>query len=276
LTRRFLLPDAFPTALLALALAAVSGCGTPEDKSPPPGVEPAAGDIAPTALANYLSRHEINTAEVRQGAQAALRAGKTYRKSIKDERGRPTQVGVSLDRRNILVVTTTRRDVCPDCQGSGTRETPLEMMERANVALRCLRCKGSGTLDRFKVEKKYILNPEDYADPARARAFIRDRSLEGAPPETADWLARLASESPRERAAACAWLDRNYVREGVFFQDLMPLLAKANKREENSKVMVWQFWAGRGDPALKDRAYYRVYADARTGKINRKGFCPEQ
>ena len=54
------------------------------------------------------------------------------------------------------------------------------------------------------------------------------------------------------------------------------MLNRAQFREQSPKkeLMVWQFWAGRGIPG-ETRAYYRIYASAKTGKVTRAGFYRE-
>lgn len=103
---------------------------------------------------------------------------------------------------------------------------------------------------------------------------MAQKAFSGAPAAAPQWVERLASGNPRDRLAACAWLDENYVREGAFFQDIMPMLKKARYFDSNEKkrTMVWQFWAGKDLPEERDRAYYRIYADSKSGKITSKGF----
>jgi hypothetical protein len=92
------------------------------------------------------------------------------------------------------------------------------------------------------------------------------------------WVERLVSKNPAERLAACEWLDKNYVRVGGQFTDIDPMLRKARYHESNDKkrIMVWQFWAGRDVPGASRKAFYRIYANSKSGKITEKGFYPQK
>lgn len=263
----------------ALLLLAACGCGESDNVRvgyKPAGKDLARADLHPDRLAAYLARSDLATVGVVRDARQAIAQGRAYRENIKDQRMRDTLATVFLDRRNQLHIVTMREEDCPACGGSGTRKVGMETLEKLRVDFRCLTCEGKKTLDHHVIEKYYVLQADDYSDPEAARRAIRDLYYLNAPADTERYVHAVAADDPRERLAACVWLDRNWIREGVAFTQYQPMLDKARAHEvsEKKEVMVWQFWAGRGLPGEEQRAYYRVYADLKTGKVTRKGFFP--
>ena len=268
-------------AACALAAALAAGC-LDSDSSRLGSYAPdkdnvAAVDLSPAAMADYLARSSLATPEVTRDALNAVRSGKTYRQRVKDQEGRGTLATVYVDPDNALHVVTFRTETCPVCQGTGTRPSPFGAMDKVSVNLRCLRCDGNKTLKNYADERRYLLSANDFTDPAAAAARLQATMMRDAGPEAMKWINALASQDPRERLAACIWLDRNFVREGVRFQTLMPMLEKNRfyEKSDEKKMMAWQFWAGLDLPGEEARVYYRVIADTRTGKVIRKGFFPD-
>lgn len=241
---------------------------------------PAKGDniqinMNPYSLGKYLTESQVNRPEILNEVKAQLEKGGYYRKRTKDQKTRPTILTVYVDKDYMLHIVTNRSDTCDECKGTGTRTSPFgKLTGKVAVSFRCQKCKGSGVLENNTTEKFYILSAEDFADPKVGRKVMADRAYSHAPSGAEAWVERLTSKNPRERLQACEWLDENYVREGMFFQDIMPMLKKARFYDSNEKrrLMVWQFWAAKDLPDERDRAYYRIYADTKSGKITRKGF----
>lgn len=230
-------------------------------------------------LSKYLAECELNRPEVVAEIHATLKEGKYYRKSTKDQKGRPVTITAHVNPQYMFRIVTWRNDTCPTCNGSGKREIPFDQITKSvQVNLNCLDCEGKGVLENHSTEKYFVLSPEDFAQPVEGRRIMADRAYSNAPQGAEAWVEKLASKDPKERLEACLWLDKNYVREGVEFQSLMPMLKKARYHEANAKkrIMVWQFWAGKDLPNEKNRAYYRIYANSKNGRITQKGFYAMQ
>lgn len=266
---------------LALMLFCLAGYGFSMEKSFSWTMAPGRGDaiqinLAGYQLSRYLAECEVNRPEIVAGVKSALDSERMhYRESVRDQKRRGTILTVYVDRDHILHIVTHRNETCPDCGGSGTRAKPFgRLSTNVNIRFRCLRCDGEGEIPNFTNERYFSLSSEDFENPEEGRALFADKAYANAPPEAQQWVERLVSTNPRERLAACEWLDSHYVRTGVFFQDIMPMLKKARYYENNEKrkMMVWQFWAGKDIPGERKREYYRIYADAKNGKITRKGF----
>ncbi len=231
--------------------------------------------ISPYSLGKYLAECQVNRPEIVAEVKKELDAGGHYRKRTKDQKGKATILTVYVDTSHMLHIVTNRDDACPKCNGTGIGEAPIgKVTKKIGVNFRCINCKGSGVLKGNTTEKYFILSAEDFSNPEVGRQIMADKAYAKAPTGAEGWVERLASKNPRERLAACEWLDENYIREGMFFQDVMPMLKKARYYDSNEKkkIMVWQFWAGKDLPDERDRAYYRVYADSRSGKVTDKGF----
>jgi hypothetical protein len=250
---------------------------------------PAQGDniraeLAAFPLSKYLEVCQVSRPDVVNEVKSLLADGKYYRKRIVDQKGKGTLLTIYVDSDNILHIVTFRDETCPDCKGTGKRAElfggaiPTGITRNVAVRFKCLKCNGEGVLKNYTNERFFTLSPEDYEDVESARRYFALRAYSDAPPLTRQWVERLASPNPRERLAACQWLDQNYVRTGMFFQDIMPMLSKARYHETNEKrkMLVWQFWAGKDVPNERKRYYYRIYADAKTGKVARKGFFSEK
>ncbi len=227
------------------------------------------------ALGKYLNACQINRPEILNETKAKLENGEYYRKRTKDQRGKNATVTIYVDNDYMLHITTWRDEPCPTCNGTGKRAAPFDKVSsQVSVQFRCLECDGEGVLKNHMTEKYFLLSAEDFENPQEGRQVFSNRAYAEAPEGAEMWVERLVSKDPVERLRACEWLDRNYVREGAFFQDIMPMLKKARYYDSNEKkrIMVWQFWAGKDMPNEKNRAYYRIYADTKSGKITKKGF----
>lgn len=230
-------------------------------------------------LSKYLAECELNRPEVVAEIHAAFKEGRYYRKSTKDQKGRPVTITAHVNPQYMFRIVTWRDDTCPKCNGTGKREIPFDQITKNLQAnFNCLDCKGKGVIENNSTEKYFILSPEDFAQPTEGRQIMKDRAFAGAPAGADVWVEKLASKNPKDRLDACVWLDANYVRVGTEFQNIMPMLKKARYHEANAKrrIMVWQFWAGKDIPVERNRAFYRVYADTKTGKVTKKGFFPAQ
>lgn len=241
-----------------------------------PGSGDAIGvDLAPFQLSRYLGECEVNRPEIVNEVKERLDKGEYYRERTRDQRNRATTLTVYVDSDLVLHIVTWRREKCPECGGTGTRAQPFKQMTgRVGLRFKCLKCDGEGEIPNYVNERYFTLSSEDFSDPRIGRAVFARRAYANAPSGAEQWVERLASADPRERLAACEWLDQNYVKRGAFFQDIMPMLRKARFHEANEKrkMLVWQFWAGKDLPDERRRAYYRIYADSRDGKIVRKEF----
>lgn len=230
-------------------------------------------------LGKYLSECEVNRPEILREVKETLEEGKFYRKATKDQKGKNARITINVTPDYMLRIVTNRNDTCPTCKGTGRLSLPFEKMTRSvNVARKCLECNGKGYYENNTTEKYFILSAEDFEDPKEGRRVMAEKSYSGAPRGAEEWVERLVSKDPRERLEACEWLDQHYVRVGVQFQTLMPMLKKARYQEadEKTRVMVWQFWAGRDIPEEKERAFYRIYVNTKSGKVTKKGFYAMQ
>ncbi len=280
---RFALAPLVVAALAAVAFAAAAA----GERAFSWSVAPAQGDFVAAKLkefnlGKYLENCQINRPEILREVKASLDAGKFYRQRTRDQRGKPALITVNVNPDYQLRIVTHRDETCEVCGGTGSRRIPTNRLDRFTgglaAGLRCYNCKGDGILEQETREKYFVLSPEDFEDSRAARAMLASKDFEGAPEDTALWVERLVSKDPRERLAACEWLDKNYVRVGGQFTAIDPMLRKARYHEANDKehTMVWQFWAGRDVQGESRRAFYRVYANTRSGKITEKGFYPQK
>ncbi len=241
---------------------------------------PARGDyvgvnLNPYNLSKYLAECEINRPEILQDVRLALKEGEYYRKATTDQKDRHATITINVDQDYMLRIVTLRNDTCKECNGTGRLDLPFgQFTKSVQVARKCRACDGKGYLEQHTTEKYFILSPEDFQDPREGRAIMARRSFSNAPDGAAKWVERLVSKDPRERLAACEWLDENYVKVGGQFQNIMPMLKKARYQEANEKkkIMVWQFWAGKDIPDERKRAFYRIYVNTKSGKVTQKGF----
>lgn len=241
---------------------------------------PAGGDFIGVTLnqyylGKYLAECRVNRPEILNEVKSQLAKGGFYRKSTKDQRGKAVTLTVNVNPDYMLRVVTWRDEDCSACGGTGRGKAPLEKFtKQVAVNFNCVHCEGKGILEKHTTEKYFVLSSEDFENPEEGRKIMARRAYSGAPQGAEAWVERLVSKNPAERLEACLWLDRNYVRVGLEFQKIQPMLKKARYHEANNdkRIMVWQFWAGRGIDKEKKRAYYRIYADTKTGKITKKGF----
>ncbi len=245
---------------------------------------PARGDyvavkLNPYNLGRYLSEAEVNRPDILVEVKTTLSEGNYYRKQTVDQKERPVRLTVSVNRDYMLRIVTTRNDPCPNCKGTGRTDLPFaKLSKNIAVAKKCLECNGKGYFPDNQTEKYFILSPEDFENPKEGRRIMQDLAYAKAPEGAEDYVEMLVSKNPQKRLEACEWLDRNYVRVGGDFQNIMPMLKKARYHEENEKkrIMVWQFWAGKDIPEERERAFYRIYVNSRSGKIKEKGFYPQR
>lgn len=265
------------TALLpaALLVAALAGCdldvpvlGGPSDASAVP--------IRARALGRYLAEVEMDVPEVVSAATGHLHRGKVYRERVRDQRGRWTLTTIWMDpeQPRLLQIRLKRDMVCPDCDGTGTRESAIDV----GLTFMCRTCDGSGVLENQVIPRRYILSDADLEAGAELPGtYAATERLKERPPTAAEQrrIDQLISDDPRERLAALRWLEANYLREGHFFHEYMPMLRKARRIETDpdNRITVYQFWAGK--EAVPDQAYYRVYVDARSGRVEETGFVNE-
>lgn len=239
------------------------------------------GDVSEVAIQGFLAEMELARPELVAAVAQAMNEGRRYRQRVRDQKLRWALVTAWLDRdqQDVFNVVVKRDATCPRCRGSqisreGWRGKAHSLTDRVSVEFQCPECEGTGIIKNDVTKRSWILEPGDYVDAAAAKQRHLADAYEGAPPETRDWVAKLASEDARTRLEACLWLDANYVREGVFFRKYSPMLAKARRHESNAKRSVYQFWAGRDAPGEEQRAYYRIYVDNESGKITQTGFYP--
>ncbi len=235
--------------------------------------------LNPYNLGKYLSEAEVNRPELLTEIRDTLAEGNYYRKQTTDQKDRPVRLTVSVNQDYMLRIVTIRNDTCPECKGSGRTNLPFgKITGSIAVAKKCIECNGKGYFPDNLTEKYFILSSEDFENPKEGRRILNEKAYANAPEGAEDYVAMLVSKNPKKRLAACEWLDKNYVRVGGDFQDIMPMLKKARYQEENEKrrIMVWQFWAGKDIPEERDRAFYRIYVNSKNGKIKEKGFYPQK
>lgn len=245
---------------------------------------PARGDyigvnLSSYHLGKYLNECQVNRPEVLNEVKTSLEQGKFYRKSTKDQKGTNTKLTVNVTPDYMLRIVTWRNETCEACKGTGSKPLPFgKATSNVQAGIRCLECRGVGYHPNHTTEKFFILSAEDFEDPKEGRKIMADRAYSGAPDDAEKWVKRLVSKNPKARLAACEWLDKNYVKVGVQFQSIMPMLKKARYQESNEKrkIMVWQFWAGKDLPEERDRAFYRIYVNTKSGKVTEKGFYAAQ
>lgn len=270
--------------LLLLFLAAVSWSSYAGERAFSWTQAPAKGDFIgvrfnPYNLGKYLAECQVNRPEIVSEVHDALAKGEYYRKVTKDQKGTGVRLTVNVSPDYMLRIVTWRNEPCLTCDGTGKKELPLgKVTKNFNTATRCMDCMGKGYLPNHTTEKFFIISAEDFEDPKEGRRIMESRAFSSAPQGAERWVERLVSRNPRERLDACLWLDENYVKVGNEFQSIMPMLKKARYHEANEKkkTMVWQFWAGKDMNDERDRAFYRVYANTKTGKITQKGFFAAQ
>lgn len=272
---------------LGLCVALLSGClDTGRDAG-------GKADISKEAVAGYLAEFGLNTPGTAGAVTQVVQAGGKYRERIKDEKGNGTTLTAWVDRaqQDIFCITFYRDEVCPECKGTGRRSLPTLMDTKiSGVAISCLKCNGTGTLKNQFHKNCWVLSGGDFADRKAAEESKHENDLKGAPAGTERYVKQLSSEDPQQRLDACLWLNANYVRPGVFFRDLEPILNRARykgpaeKEGLSTKIMgrklgegstVYQLWAGKGLKSESARAYWRIYIEDASGKVQRTEFAPD-
>ncbi len=249
------------------------------------------------AVEGYLAEYNLNSPGVAVEIVRVLRAGGKYRERVTDQKGNKATLTAWIDenKQDIFCITFYRDEVCPECHGTGRRKLPklLDMDTKiSGVSISCLKCDGKGTLKNQFHKRCWVLSSQDYSDKAQAQERKQEYVLAGAPEGTDRYAKMLASSVPAERLEACRWLDRNYIREGMFFRDILPILDRARysgnvedkslttkilgSRSGDAGMKVYQFWAGRGDRKLYLMAYYRIYINNSTGKVVKTEFVSDK
>lgn len=250
-------------------------------------------EISKEAVAGYLAEYDLNTPGTAAIVTQTVQGGGKYRERIKDQKGHFATLTAWVDRsqQDMFCITFYRDEVCPECKGTGRRAIPSIMDTKiSGVALTCLKCGGSGTLKNQFHKRCWILSSGDYANAAAAQASKDKYDLKGAPEGTERYVEMLSSTDPQERVNACLWLDVNYVKPGVFFRSIEPILSRAvaigaaEKESLSTKILgkregegstIYQFIAGKGLKSERARAYWRIYIADSSGKVVRTEFVPE-
>jgi hypothetical protein len=229
--------------------------------------------IKTESLKRFLAASEIDTSYILAAVSGCLRKGTSFRERIRDRRNRWTVTTIWIDAQEsyILHIKTQRTIECPYCNGSGIRKTSFDLK---GINIRCPKCEGSGKLKNHKEEKKYILTQADLEYGTLPEVKNRIKTMK-APPLTREekrMVAAIASKDPKERVKGMVWLDTNYVRLGVFFHKIMPMLRKAIwiETDEEHGITLYQFRAGK--EVVPEKAYYRIFVDKIRGTVERKGF----
>lgn len=273
-------------ALLFLALLAAGCSGAPSKVG--------AATVARSTIAAYLDELGLNTPGVADNVTFALNNGDKFREKVEDKTGHATMLTAWVERgaRSTICMTYYRDEKCPDCNGTGARAAPGIVADKAHIAFNCRRCKGEGILRNQFHRRCWVLSSEEFRDRASARVETDHAALQNAPAGTAEAAARLGSDDPRERLEACQWLDRNYVRPGQSFQELTPVLERAqyvgtldSNHKLTTKIIghrlgsqgetVYQFLAGRGWNGQSGNDYYRIVIDNHSGKVVRTYFVAD-
>lgn len=226
-------------------------------------------------LGKYLAELQINRPEILNDVKATIERGEYYRKKTVDQKGTPVRITASVNPDYMLRLVTWRNDTCTECKGTGRASLPFaEKVKGVALTRKCHECQGKGYIENNTTEKYFMLSSEDFEHPEEGRRIMKQRSFANAPSGAEQRIEQLVSKNPEERLEACDWLDKNYVRIGGDFQDIMPMLRKARYQETNDKrrIAVWQFWAGKDLPSERKRAFYRIYVNTKNGKVTEKGF----
>lgn len=263
----------FVISAVSLLLLGACGCF---DSYAPDKKNVARASITREAIEEYLSEAQLARPVVVREVTDHLRRGATYRNRIRDQKNRWCLTTVYIDQVNTLHVVTHRDEPCPTCNGTGKRKFDNETLKKSPFDFRCVKCNGKGFIENHTVERKYALAVMDYVDSKKAGILQEQMTYKNAPAGTRERVSDLASKDPRQRLAACVWLDKYYIKKGIHFQKLLPMLKKARWQEADKKKMVWEFWAGKDITGEAPRAYYRIYADSHNGKVVAKGFYPER
>ncbi|GHS91703.1 hypothetical protein FACS1894139_13020 [Planctomycetales bacterium] len=246
--------------------------------------------VSRETIVRGLDEIGLNVPGVADNVAYALQNGKQYRERVTDKFSHPTTLTVWVEpqsRNQSLCFSYYRDEKCPDCNGTGQRAMPDFVQGRTMMAFTCRRCEGTGILKNQSHRRCYLLGTNDFIDPAARR----ETAAAELSPEVNDYARMLADDEPARRLAACEWLDQNFIRVGMFFDDLRPILDRAQyvgrdddhttltqkvigKRIGDSGQTVYQFVAGRGTGAT-NRDYYRIYVDNDSGKVAQKVFVGE-
>jgi hypothetical protein len=248
-------------------------------------------EISRDTVAGYLEPLGLNVNRAADDIALAAQNGRQYRERVTDKFSHPTTLIAWVEKQSrgkMLCLTFYRNEKCPDCNGTGQKALPAFIQGKASIALTCQRCKGTGILRNQFTKRCYLLETADFILPA-ARREHEEQTL---PPEVNQYARQMMDDDPAKRLAACEWLDKNYIRVGMFFEDLRPALDRAQyvgrsddksslaqkifgKRIGDSGQTVYQFIASRGSPNAKSRAYYRVFIDNNSGNVVSKMFVGE-
>lgn len=251
-------------------------------------------DIATEMVKENLATFDLNSPGVAADIVRTLAKGDKYRKRIQDQNDRGATLTAWIERKeeDIFCITFYRDETCPDCDGTGRKKAPDFLSTRiAGIDFTCQRCKGTGVLKNQYHKKCWVLSGSDFSSKKEAKKKEQEYTFRSAPEGTKRYVKLLSSDKPQDRLDACLWLDSNYIRPGLFFREIIPILDRARYtgtvKDESlatkilgtktgaKKVTVYQFWAGKGIPSEWKRAFYRIYIDSTTGRVMKKTFAPE-
>ncbi len=284
---RFLFRPICIAALVSGVLALIAGCA---DTGKNAGGK---AEVSKEAIAGYLAEFGLNTPGTAAIITQTVQTGGRFRERIKDEKGNFTTLTAWVDRKqqDVFCITFYRDEVCPVCNGTGRKQLPTLMDTKiSGVALTCQKCGGKGKLENQFHERRWVLSGGDFTDREAARENQQENDLKGAPEGTDRYVKLLSSNDPQQRLDACLWLQANYVRPGVFFRDILPILNRArykgpaDKEGLSTKILgrklgegttVYQLWAGKGLKTESARAYWRIYIEDASGKVIRTEFAPD-
>ena len=280
--------------LVAFTLVAIlfSSCGDPSN-----GKSGGSAAVTRSAIEYYLGEEKLNSPGVAVEVAAALNNGQEYKKVIKDENKKTTTLRAWIDRkdRTLFCITYYRDMICPKCHGTGFLTLPSKLqnalqskIKTTNIGISCNQCHGKGHLDKVLQKKCWILGVADYKDPQTAIALEEANTLQTAPANTQTYIDNLASTDPATRLAACEWLNTNYIKPGLRLIEISPILDRARfvspiedksimrkimgKASGQHEFSVYQFWAGKGEPSLANKTYYRIYVDSTAGEVIKTAF----
>lgn len=277
--------------VVCAVLIALVGCGMETG-----GGKVGRAQVSADAVSGFLAEYGLDVPGVAAEIARTVSSGQRYSGKVKDRKGKSTalRAWVESDQQNVLCMTFYRDEVCPDCKGTGRRAMPdiLDSKISATIAFTCQTCDGKGMLKNQFNKRCWALSGGDYSSKEAATEARQSNVLRGAPAGAERYVEMLSSTEPAQRLEACLWLDRNYLKPGVFFRDITPILDRARytgrvddrslastvlgKRIGDSGETVYQFWAGKGIPAEEaERAYYRVFINNADGRIVRTAFAPD-
>lgn len=258
-----------------LAAAALTGCSPTEAvKMPSISIgfdrDPMAAPVKAEAVRRFLAKADLDRSQIVSAATASIRRGEVYNTRERDKHGRWQHIAVWVDAEEPGVLRVYKKGVitCPACNGSGVRQTSFKLPK--SIEIQCRDCKGTGEIED-RVRLRYVLARSDYKEGARIPAPLQPAEARLSREEE-QYIRQAVEDDPTRRLQALEWLNVHYIRRGEFFHRFQPLLRKARWIETDPErgVTVYQFWAGKS--AHPAKAYFRVWVDAESGRIERTNF----